>query len=93
MEDCGFGLNLAEIVGSGSVLADEPLAAHTTFKIGGPAQWLVLPRTEQQVAAVVALCREAGVPWRVLGAGSNVLVPDEGLPGVVVMGLLWWRRR
>ncbi|MBB3171935.1 UDP-N-acetylmuramate dehydrogenase [Parvibacter caecicola] len=84
MNGSGFGSKLAEIVGSDGVLADEPLAAHTTFKIGGPAQWLVLPRTEQQVVAVVALCREAGVPWRVLGAGSNVLAPDEGLPGVVV---------
>lgn len=84
MEDFGFGLKLAETVGAEGVLANEPLARHTTFEIGGPAQWLVPPRTEEQVAAVVALCREADVPWRVLGAGSNVLAPDEGLRGVVL---------
>lgn len=84
MEGSDFGLKLTEVVGSAGVLANEPLSAHTTFKIGGPAQWMVLPQAEQQVAAVVALCCEAGVPWRVLGAGSNVLVPDGGLPGVVI---------
>ena len=79
-----FEWMLKGAVGAGGVLVNEPLARHTTFEIGGPAQWLVLPRTEEQVAAVVARCREAGVPWRVLGAGSNVLAPDEGLGGVVL---------
>lgn len=79
-----FGSRLRGIVGEERVFSDEPLSRHTTFKIGGPAQWLVMPRTEGAVAAVIALCRETGVPWRVLGAGSNVLVPDAGLPGVVL---------
>ena len=79
-----FEQELRAIVGAERVLADEPLAAHTTFRIGGPAQWLVLPRSENEVAAVVNACEGAGVPWRVLGLGSNVLAPDEGLPGVTV---------
>ncbi|NBJ67626.1 UDP-N-acetylmuramate dehydrogenase [Adlercreutzia caecimuris] len=79
-----FERELRAIVGAERVLADEPLAAHTTFRIGGPAQWLVLPRSESEVAAVVNACEGAGVPWRVLGLGSNVLAPDEGLPGVTV---------
>ena len=79
-----FEQELRAIVGAERVLADEPLAAHTTFRIGGPAQWLVLPRSENEVAAVVNACAGAGIPWRVLGLGSNVLAPDGGLPGVTV---------
>ena len=79
-----FEQELRAIVGAERVLADEPLAAHTTFHIGGPAQWLVLPRFENEVAAVVNACAGAGIPWRVLGLGSNVLAPDGGLPGVTV---------
>ena len=84
MDHATFDAALRAIVGTESVLSDEPLAAHTTFRIGGPAQWLVLPRTESEVAAVVALCRAHDVPWRVLGLGSNVLAPDGGLPGVTL---------
>ncbi|MEC4183601.1 UDP-N-acetylmuramate dehydrogenase [Adlercreutzia sp. R21] len=79
-----FKKRLQGIVGAKNVLADEALAAHTTFRIGGPARWMVLPHTEEEVAAVVAACEAAGVPWRVLGLGSNVLAPDEGLPGVTL---------
>lgn len=79
-----FEQELRAIVGAERVLADEPLAAHTTFHIGGPAQWLVLPCSENEVAAVVNACAGAGIPWRVLGLGSNVLAPDGGLPGVTV---------
>ncbi|WP_282190456.1 UDP-N-acetylmuramate dehydrogenase [Adlercreutzia caecimuris] len=79
-----FERELRAIVGAERVLADEPLAAHTTFRIGGPAQWLVLPCSENEVAAIVNACEGAGVPWRVLGLGSNVLAPDGGLPGVTV---------
>ena len=84
MEARTFFDRLTAIVGAENVRCDEPLAGHTTFRIGGPAQWLVLPRTEDEVAAVVAACREAEVPWRVLGLGSNVLAPDGGLPGVTL---------
>lgn len=79
-----FTAQLRALAGEDAVLTDEPLAAHTTFRIGGPAQWLVLPRSEEAVAAVVAACRDAAVPLRILGAGSNVLAPDEGLPGVTL---------
>ncbi len=80
-----FEKNLQEIVDRNNVKPDEPLAGHTTFRIGGPTQWLVMPRSEDEVAAVVAACRAAGMPLRVLGAGSNVLAPDEGLPGVTLL--------
>ena len=84
MDTRDFESKLRSIIGADRVLADEPLAAHTTFRIGGAAQWLVLPSSEDEVAAVVSACQEAAVPWRVLGLGSNVLAPDEGLAGVTV---------
>ncbi len=80
-----FEKSLQDIVGSQNVRPDEPLVEHTTFRIGGPAQWLVLPHSEDEVAGVVSTCEAAGVPWRVLGLGSNVLAPDEGLDGVTLL--------
>lgn len=80
-----FKKSLQDIVGSQNVRPDEPLAEHTTFRIGGPAQWLVTPRSEDEVAGVVSTCEAAGIPWRVLGLGSNVLAPDEGLDGVTLL--------
>ena len=66
------------------VLADEPLARHTSFRIGGAAQCFVQPRDAVQLAAVLKACRALGVTPRVLGAGTNVLAPDEGVGGVVI---------
>ena len=57
---------------------------HTTFRIGGPADFLVLPRTSQEIAEVTALCRREGEPWYVIGNGSNLLVSDKGVRGVVI---------
>lgn len=62
----------------------EPLARHTSYRIGGPADALALPDTAAELAAVVRACRAADVPLAVLGAGSNLLVGDGGMPGVVV---------
>lgn len=69
---------------AGRVLEDEPMAAHTTFRIGGPADFLVLPGTVDEVRAVHAACREAGAPVRTVGLGSDLLVSDVGLRCVVV---------
>lgn len=80
-----FEKSLQDIVGSQNVRPSEPLAEHTTFRIGGPAQWLVTPRSEDEVADVVSTCEAAGIPWRVLGLGSNLLAPDEGLDGVTLL--------
>lgn len=80
-----FEKSLQDIVGSQNVRPDEPLVEHTTFRIGGPTQWLVTPRSEDEVAGVVSTCEAAGIPWRVLGLGSNVLAPDEGLDGVTLL--------
>ena len=80
-----FEKSLQGIVGSQNVRPDVPLSEHTTFCIGEPAQWLVVPHSEDEVAAVVETCEAADAPWRVLGLGSNVLAPDEGLDGVTLL--------
>ena len=63
---------------------EEPLSKHTSFRIGGPAQWMVFPQSRQDLAAVLQLAREKGVDTRILGAGTNVLAPDEGVRGLVI---------
>lgn len=85
MNTVTFDSKLRELVGTGRVKSQEPLAAHTTFRIGGPAQWMAIPQTEKEIADIVNLCHSEEVPLRVLGAGSNVLAPDEGLSGVTLL--------
>lgn len=68
----------------GRVLEHEPLARYTTWRIGGPARFLALPADVEDVQHAVGFAREQGLPWTVLGLGSNVLVKDAGFPGVVI---------
>lgn len=65
-------------------LLDEPLARYTSYRIGGPARVLALPKTKEHVLAVGAYLKASGEPYFLLGNGSNVLAPDEGFPGVVI---------
>jgi UDP-N-acetylmuramate dehydrogenase len=64
---------------------DVPLAPYTSMRVGGPADLLVTCSTADQVVEVVRMARDAGVPWRVLGGGCNVLVADAGVRGLVVL--------
>lgn len=76
---------LKEIVGKeGEVRLSEPLAKHTTLRVGGPAQFWVEPRTEEALAKVIRFCRRENLPLFVIGRGSNLLVRDGGIRGVVV---------
>ena len=69
---------------AGELRADAPLAPLTTWRIGGPAELLAVPAEPQDVARAVRWARQAGMPWRVLGNGSNLLVQDQGVPGLVI---------
>lgn len=82
-----FVCSLAEIVGADSILTNEPMAKHTTFLIGGPADVYVAPRSVEDIAAVMRACDEAEVPYRIVGNGSDLLVADEGLCCVVIQVL------
>ena len=66
------------------VQRDYPLGAATTFGVGGPAEYFVRPRTEDELKEVLMRCAKAGVEVRALGRGSNLLVHDEGVKGAVV---------
>jgi UDP-N-acetylmuramate dehydrogenase len=64
--------------------SDEPLAQYTWLKVGGPAQYLAEPRSVDELQALVICCHEQKIPVRLLGGGSNLLVRDEGVSGVVI---------
>jgi UDP-N-acetylmuramate dehydrogenase len=66
------------------VRENEPLASCTWFRLGGPAQYYAEPTSIDELAALVRRCYEAGLPVRLLGGGSNLLVRDEGLHGMVI---------
>jgi len=64
--------------------ANEPMKNHTSFRTGGPADVLILPRNAAELAAVAEDCRALGFPHMVIGNGSNLLFPDEGYKGVII---------
>ncbi len=68
-----------------AVRRDEPLSSHTTMRIGGPADLLVIVNSLEDLATVAALARQHDVPFLVLGGGSNVLISDRGVRGLVVI--------
>ena len=80
---------LKQLIGSlydskGIFRENEPMAAHTTFRIGGPVDVYLVPADEEQPAATIRLLHAEGIRWQILGNGSNVLVSDEGIRGVVI---------
>jgi len=68
----------------GKLLEHEPLARYTTWRLGGPARYLALPADSEDVVRALELAHDRGLPWLVLGLGSNVLIKDGGFPGVVI---------
>lgn len=73
-----------QLVGAEHVRANEPMSAHTTFGVGGPADLYVEPQTMAQLIHVIRACREDDAPYFVLGLGSDLLVGDGGFRGVMV---------
>lgn len=63
---------------------NEPMSAHCSFRIGGPARLMACPASAQEAAALLRLLRESGAPYELMGNGTNLLVSDEGLDAVVV---------
>lgn len=76
---------LAAAAGEDNVAMVEPMSQHTTFKIGGPADVLVTPETPEALVKVLDTCAIAGVPVTIVGNGSDLLVGDRGIRGVVVL--------
>lgn len=78
-----FEQELATVLEADQIRREEPLSRHTTFRVGGPAEYLVTPQIAQ-IPQVVELCRRYDLPLTVIGNGSNLLIADGGLRGVVM---------
>lgn len=73
-----------KLLGPEQFLVNEPMSKHTTFNIGGPADYLLFPGSMEQVAAIFQLLQAYDIPHTILGNGSNVLVLDKGIRGAVI---------
>ncbi len=82
--DHKFFDKLASIVTEQRALLEEPMSKHTTFRVGGPADYFLIPETAEEVVKLVALCKEEEVPFYVIGNGSNLLVSDAGYAGAII---------
>ncbi|HBI7099530.1 TPA: UDP-N-acetylmuramate dehydrogenase [Clostridium perfringens] len=75
---------LGEFYNEEDITVDSPMSEHIYFRVGGPADILVTPVNEEQVVNTLKLCREYNVPYFILGNGSNILVKNGGISGVVI---------
>ena len=75
---------LSEIVDPARILFDEPMSRHTTFRVGGPARYFVIPDSLEEVSQIVRYCSLIDKNFYVLGNGSNLLVSDRGYEGVII---------
>lgn len=66
------------------IIEDEMMSKHTTFKIGGPADLYVIPRSEEELVYAIEVCMKEDIPYYVIGNGSNLLVTDKGFRGVII---------
>lgn len=66
------------------IYRDEPMKKHTTFRVGGTADYYVIPRTNEEVKEIILLCQQNQIPYYVIGNGSNLLVGDGGYQGVII---------
>ncbi|MEK4511856.1 UDP-N-acetylmuramate dehydrogenase [Paenibacillus anaericanus] len=68
----------------GTVIPNEPMSKYTTWKIGGPADAMIVPENNQQLACLITQLYEGQIPWLIVGKGSNMLVSDKGVRGAVI---------
>lgn len=82
--DQRFENELKKVLSERQVKTGEPMEMHTTFRVGGPADYFVLPETKEELRETVLLCRREEMPYYILGNGSNLLVSDKGYRGVII---------
>lgn len=73
-----------DLLGEERVFTGEAMSRHTTFKIGGPADYFLMPDKDTDVGRIVKICKESAIPYFILGNGSNLLVGDGGYRGAVI---------
>ena len=76
--------DLVSLAGKDAVLTDAPMKDYVSMKTGGPADYLIEPEDYETIARLLAYFREKGTPYLIIGKGSNLIPPDEGIRGVVV---------
>lgn len=76
--------SLLDILDKEEIFLDEPMKKHISFKVGGPADFLVKPKNEEQIKKLITLLKSENIPYIVVGNGSNLLVKDGGIRGVVI---------
>lgn len=79
-----FRDKIHHIIEENRIRENEPMSRHITFRVGGNADYYVMPDSEQEIQEVIALCKEFQVPYYVIGNGSNLLVGDKGYRGVIL---------
>ena len=79
-----FEEQLYQLMTKDKIHKGELLSKHTTFKIGGPADYFLMPSNKEEVQSVIRLCREYHMPFYIMGNGSNLLVGDKGYRGVMI---------
>lgn len=82
--DQTFLSRLKEELREDQIRQREPMKHHVTFRVGGEADYFLLPQTEEEVGKILTLCREFEIPFYIVGNGSNLLVSDQGYKGAVV---------
>ncbi|WP_129596601.1 UDP-N-acetylmuramate dehydrogenase [Anaerophilus nitritogenes] len=75
---------LLEKINSEYILKDEPMSRHTSFKIGGPVDVMVLPKTIEDIKETIEICKNNNIDYYIVGNGSNLLVLDKGIRGVII---------
>ena len=75
---------LVDISGEQNVIQNEPMKRHTTFRIGGPCDIFIKPRSIEEIRQIIEVVKENKVPYYVVGNGSNLLVSDDGYRGVII---------
>lgn len=75
---------LIGLLGEDRIRYNEPMKEHTTFRIGGPADYFVMPKDQKEIISILALCKEKNTPVYIIGNGSNLLVGDKGFRGLIM---------
>lgn len=79
-----FYKKICNIIDENRIYKNEPMKKHTTFRVGGQADYYIIAKTNEEIREVVQLCRQEQVPYYVIGNGSNLLVSDAGYRGVII---------
>ncbi len=77
-------IQIFENKGVGTILIDEPMNKHTSFKIGGPVDLMILPNSEEELIDAIDICKKNNLSYMIMGNGSNLLIKDGGIRGVII---------